>query len=80
MFGKVNPAPAVSKCVRMVFRSLLAPLELIKTIKNNQKHDINENPGFFGFLTPLDPMIGGRHAMLVVTGSETTKLCKMRRG
>ena len=48
MFGKVM-APAVSKSIRMVFKRLLAPLKPPKTIKNIQKHDINENPGFFGF-------------------------------
>ena len=53
MFGKVNPAPAVSKSIRMVFRSLLAPLKFLKPLKTIQKHDINENPGFFGFLTPF---------------------------
>ena len=34
MFGKVNPAPAVSKSIRVVFRSLPEPQKLFKTIKN----------------------------------------------
>ena len=37
MFGKVNPAPAVSRCVRMVFRNLLAPIKQSKTIQNDPK-------------------------------------------
>ena len=37
MFGKVNPAPVVSKCVRQVCRSLLGPLKSHKTIKNDPK-------------------------------------------
>ena len=50
MFGKVNPAPAVSKCVRMVCRSLLAPQNPLKPVTTIQKHDSDENHGFFGFL------------------------------
>ena len=33
MFGKVNPAPAVSKSIRIVFKSLPEPLKPPKTIK-----------------------------------------------
>ena len=46
MFGKVNPAPAVSRCVRMVFRNLPEPLKPFKPLKATQKHDIDENLGF----------------------------------
>ena len=56
MFGKVNLAPAVSRCVRMVFRSLPETLKPFKTIEKNQKHDIHENPFFFGFLLFLAPI------------------------
>ena len=51
MFGKVNPAPAVSKSIRMVFWSLPEPLKLLKPLKTTQKHDINENHIFFAFLS-----------------------------
>jgi len=37
MFGKVNPAPAVSISIRMVFWSFLEPLKLLETNKNNPK-------------------------------------------
>ena len=37
MFGKVNPAPAVSKSIRMVFWSFLESIKPFKTIKNDSK-------------------------------------------
>ena len=37
MFGKVNPSPAVSKSIPMVFRSSPEPLKPFKTIKNDSK-------------------------------------------
>ena len=59
MFGKVNPCPVVSKCLRYIFRSLLAPLKPFKTIKNDSKTRFSWKDrfflGFFGFLTPLVP-------------------------
>ena len=63
MFGKVNPAPAVSRCVRMVFRSLLETLKPFRVIKKIPKHDIHENPGYFAvsgscrtrFFDPVEP-------------------------
>ena len=60
MFGKVNPAPAVSKSIRMVFRSLPEPLKAFKTIKNNPKlgmHDILFFL-FLLFLVPIGPVFG----------------------
>ena len=53
MFGKVNPAPAVSIRVRMVFWTLPEPL---KPVKTSQKHDIHENHCFFRFLPFLAPV------------------------
>ncbi len=51
MFGKVNPAPAMSKSIRMVFWSLPEPLKPSKTIKNDPtKTNMNENHVIFCFL------------------------------
>ena len=61
MFGKVNLAPAVSRWIRTVFRNLLASLKPLKPLKTIQKHDMNENLGFFNFLTflaPIGPVFG----------------------
>jgi hypothetical protein len=51
MFGKVNPVPAVSKSIRMVFRSFPEPLKPYRTIKNDKKTNINGSPSvLFCFL------------------------------
>ena len=61
MFGKVNPAPTVSRCVRMVFWSFPEPLEPGKTIKNTiQISGCTFLPGvmFWGSVEGLHKMEG----------------------
>ena len=82
MFGKVNPAPAVSKSIRIVFWSLLEPLKPFKTFKTIQKQNINKNLffSFFHFFLPIGPVFGpcltllprGAYTLEPPTGANTS--------
>jgi hypothetical protein len=55
MFGKVNPAPAVSKSIRMMFWTLLEPPKPPETSIHESKNHFNENTVVV-FLTVSDPI------------------------